>query len=42
MDTARLVIFKELKILNSYTFECSYFGSNFLKKLKGFYSRLYN
>lgn len=30
--TARIVLFKELGILNSYTLECTFFGSEFFKK----------
>ncbi len=41
-DTARLVVFRELKILNSYTFECSFYGSEYLRKTKQIYMALYN
>ena len=30
--TARIVLFKELNILNSYTLECTFFGSEMLKR----------
>ena len=32
--TARIVLFKEFGILNSYTLECTFFGSDFFKKPK--------
>lgn len=41
-ETARVVIFKEFKIYNSYTFEASYYGSDYLRKTKAIYERLYN
>jgi hypothetical protein len=41
LDTGRLVVFKELRILNSYTLECSFNGSDFLKKHKLIYDKLY-
>jgi hypothetical protein len=41
LETGRLVVFKQLGILNSYTFECSYFGSEFLRKGKDYYAKIY-
>mmetsp|Transcript_24195 Transcript_24195/g.32435 ORF Transcript_24195/g.32435 Transcript_24195/m.32435 type:complete len:91 (+) Transcript_24195:168-440(+) len=33
-NTARVVLFKELGILSSFTLECTYYGSEFLKRQK--------
>lgn len=33
-NTARVVLFKEVGILSSFTLECTYFGSEFLKRSK--------
>lgn len=32
--TARIVLFREFGILNSYTLECTFFGSDFFRKPK--------
>ena len=33
-NTARVVLFRELGILSSFTLECTYFGSEFLRRQK--------
>ena len=38
MNTGRIVVYKEFKIYNSYTFMCSFFGSEYLRKVKPIYS----
>ena len=33
-NTARIVLYKELGILSSFTLECTYFGSEFFRRQK--------
>lgn len=40
-ETGRIVVFREFGILNSYTLECSYHGSEHLQRTKQIYMALY-
>ena len=42
METARLVALNQLKIWCSYTLECSYNGSELLRKVKPLYEKIYS
>jgi hypothetical protein len=42
VETGRIVVFREFNILNSYTLECSFHGSEHLQRTKQIYMALYS